>query len=356
MDRQELQSRRAANQIWNGAGRYDVPPEQAAFDADGDPRLYMNTIIGLASRDYDFTRFQPMLHTFEQQPQGGVYADVFWMGLENALYEKEAPRRPVLTALRQEYARALLAEGGEGGPPLSPEAVRRGWAQRVLGLPQDGDASLRALLDGLAFSPDWDEQAVTRRTEELLYQYFHRARRSVTDRQWAAFAGRSLTKGGGIRFVKPNALRALSHTEGGGTGGVQTPRILSFLQGRTPEPILRRYVEDCFGVSMLTPSELAEAERLLCTGPHRNCRLHPGHAAGPSPQPRRRVGRGALPAAAGQKPRLLPGPSGSESDDAAPADSEAPERPAAAAGRGWRSRPQRPPAAGADVAGRGAGR
>ena len=36
MDRQELQSRRAANQIWNGAGRYDVPPEQAAFDADGD--------------------------------------------------------------------------------------------------------------------------------------------------------------------------------------------------------------------------------------------------------------------------------------------------------------------------------
>ena len=116
MDRQELQSRRAANQIWNGAGRYDVPPEQAAFDADGDPRLYMNTIIGLASRDYDFTRFQPMLHTFEQQPQGGVYADVFWMGLENALYEKEAPRRPVLTALRQEYARALLAEIGEGGP------------------------------------------------------------------------------------------------------------------------------------------------------------------------------------------------------------------------------------------------
>ena len=117
MDRQELQSRRAANQIWNGAGRYDVPPEQAAFDADGDPRLYMNTIIGLASRDYDFTRFQPMLHTFEQQPQGGVYADVFWMGLENALYEKEAPRRPVLTALRQEYARALLAEGGEAGLP-----------------------------------------------------------------------------------------------------------------------------------------------------------------------------------------------------------------------------------------------
>ena len=39
---------------------------------------------------------------------------------------------------------------------------------------------------------------------------------------------------------------------------------------------------------MLTPSELAEAERLLCTGPHRNCRLHftrgtpPDHPPGPN--------------------------------------------------------------------------
>lgn len=60
------------------------------------------------------------------------------------------------------------------GLPYRRRRCARGWAQRVLGLPQDGDASLRALLDGLAFSPDWDEQAVTRRTEELLYQYFHR--------------------------------------------------------------------------------------------------------------------------------------------------------------------------------------
>ena len=36
MDREEVQSRRAYNQIWNGAGRYDIRPEQAAFDAEGD--------------------------------------------------------------------------------------------------------------------------------------------------------------------------------------------------------------------------------------------------------------------------------------------------------------------------------
>ena len=263
MDREELQNRRAVNQIWNGAGRYDVQPEQAAFDPEGDPELYMNTVMGLARRDYDFIRFQPMLHAFQQQPQGGLYTDVFWLGLAHAVYEREAPRRPAL------------------------DALRRCWAARILGTAHPEDAWQTALLDGLAFSPGWDEQELTRRTEELLYRYFHRARRSVTDRQWAAWAGRSLTKGGGIRFIKPNALRALSHTDSGGGAG-QAPRLLSFLQGRTPEPILRRYVEDCFGVSMLTPSELAEAERLLCTGPHRNCRLHftrgtpPDHPPGPN--------------------------------------------------------------------------
>ena len=57
MDREELQSRRAYNQIWNGAGRYDLHPEEAAFDDQGDAELYINTIMGLAYGLYDFSRF-----------------------------------------------------------------------------------------------------------------------------------------------------------------------------------------------------------------------------------------------------------------------------------------------------------
>ena len=117
MERQELQNRRAVNQIWNGAGRYDVQPEQAAFDEDGDPELYLNTVMGLARRDYDFARFQPMLHAFQQQPQGGLYSDIFWLGLEHAVYKKESPRRPALESLRWQHARRLLAVGGEAGDP-----------------------------------------------------------------------------------------------------------------------------------------------------------------------------------------------------------------------------------------------
>ena len=51
MERQELQNRRAVNQIWNGAGRYDVQPEQAAFDEDGDPQETEYELVGTTEAD-----------------------------------------------------------------------------------------------------------------------------------------------------------------------------------------------------------------------------------------------------------------------------------------------------------------
>lgn len=137
------------------------------------------------------------------------------------------------------------------------------------------------------------------RTERVLYTWFRRAARAADDRQWAAWVGRKRDKSGGVHFVRPNALRALSHDAPGGSGGLQKQTLFSFLQGRTPEPILRRYVEDCFGASMLTPGQLSEAERTLCTGVHKNCRLHftRGEPVGRAPRAGGGLGRGPLPAA-----------------------------------------------------------
>lgn len=278
MDREELQSRRAYNQIWNGAGRYDLHPEEAAFDDQGDAELYINTIMGLAYGLYDFSRFQPMLHSFQLQQKGGLYTDVFWLGMEHAVFARAGKTRPALAGLRREYAQRTLARPHPQDPRESAESLRAAWARRVLTGEEPQDPWLRQVLAALEFDPGWNEQEIIDRTEELLFTFFRRARRSVTDRQWAAFAGRSIVgKGGGIRLIRPNALRALGRgdpSESGGFGAGKTMRLLSFLQGKTPEPILRRYVEDCFGTSMLTPSQLAEAERELCTGVHRNCRLH----------------------------------------------------------------------------------
>ncbi len=286
MDRQEWESRRALNQIWNGAGRYTISPELEALDTQGNAALYFNTVLGLAWRYYNVSRFQPMLHAFQQQPRGELYTDLFWMGLESALYAKELPKRPALAALRQQYAELTLEQCRSGAERESLESLRRAWAQRVLGQTIQQDSWYSGVLDALTFSPDWDEQELVRKTEEALFRYFHRARRSMTDRQWAAWVGRSITKNGGIHLVRPNALRALArgtapNSAGAGKGG----GLLSFLQGRTPEPVLRRYVEDCFGVSALSPDQLAEAQHELCTGVHRNCRLHVTRGVPPKRQP-----------------------------------------------------------------------
>ena len=274
MDRQELQARRGENQVWNGSGNYAVKPDYLAFDPSGDPELYWNTVTGAAARRYDFTRFQPLLHAFQQQPQGDAYAEVFFLALESAVYVWELPRRPVLASLRHGYARALLERTPAAEPRTLP-SLRRAWCGQVLGLAAPEDDWQRGFLDALALPPETTETQLIEAVEAALYRYMNRPRRAVTDRQWAAFAGRSLLrrdKSGGL--VRPNALRGFARTPAAGSGQLARPGLLAFLRGVTPEPVLRRYVTDCFGVSMLTPAELAQAERELCTGPHQNCRLH----------------------------------------------------------------------------------
>ncbi len=275
MDRQELAARRGENQVWNGSGNYAVKPEYLAFDPDGTPELYRNTVTGAAAQWYDFRRFQPLLHAFAQQLRGDEYTEVFFWALESVAYARELQRRPVLAALRHDYALALL-QRTPAAEPRSLSALYRAWCGRVLGLSEPEDDWQRGLLDALTLPPETTEAQLTEAVEDTLYRYFGRPRRAVTDRQWAAFAGRDLLhrgrKSGGL--VRPNALRGLARTPAAGTGGLAHPGLLAFLRGVTPEPILRRYVTECFGVSMLTPAELAQAERELCTGAHQNCRLH----------------------------------------------------------------------------------
>lgn len=73
MDRQDIQTRRAENQVWNGSGAYDTKPELLVFDGGGDADLYGNTVLGLAGRYYRFDLFRPLLNDFHRSVQEGLY-------------------------------------------------------------------------------------------------------------------------------------------------------------------------------------------------------------------------------------------------------------------------------------------
>ena len=96
MDRQDIEARRADNQVWNGAEDYGVRSDFHAFDPEGGADLYFNTVIGLVHHYYDFRRFKPLFNTFQSQFSGELYTDLFWLGLEGAVYHRARGDRPVL--------------------------------------------------------------------------------------------------------------------------------------------------------------------------------------------------------------------------------------------------------------------
>ena len=94
MDRQDIEVRRADNQVWNGAENYGVRSDFHAFDPEGGADLYFNTVIGLVHHYYDFRRFKPLFNTFQSQFSGELYTDLFWLGLEGAVYRRARGDRP----------------------------------------------------------------------------------------------------------------------------------------------------------------------------------------------------------------------------------------------------------------------
>ena len=282
MDREDIESRRAENQFWNGAENYQLRADFEMYRPDGEADLYFNTIIGLVYRLYDYERLRPLFNTFQSQTSGAFYTDLFWLGLEGVVFRRAAADRPVLEDLRRQYALQATAQPRKSAEREGIHNLRWLWFRRALGDPSQEDSWEKGVLDDLTFPVDCTEEELTGRMEALLHKWFHRARRSVTDRQWAAFAGRDIFHKGKKRsgLVSGKALRRLGEPGGGPVEEEGRKRfwqknfLLRLGQGQTREQVLREYVENCFGVSMFPPSETAAAEKALCTGNHKNCRLH----------------------------------------------------------------------------------
>ena len=103
------EKRRARNLIWNAAEDYTFEPDFKAYDQDGRADRYWNSIIGTVRKDFGPDAFAGLFQSFDGDPRQATYEQVVWLGLENAAYLREAPKRPALPSLRRHYARAVLA-------------------------------------------------------------------------------------------------------------------------------------------------------------------------------------------------------------------------------------------------------
>ena len=119
------------NLIWNAAGDYHFEPDFKAYDDEGRADLYWNSIIGAVRKT---TVPRPLMPSL--RPSGcrdrALYEQLVWLGLENAVYQRDAPRRLALPALRR-YARVVTASapgiGGSCCPGWKRSLPPRLWAK-----------------------------------------------------------------------------------------------------------------------------------------------------------------------------------------------------------------------------------
>ena len=89
----ELQKRRAENMIWNAAQNHAFTPDFKAYDQNEEADLYWNTVIGAVRRHYDYPKIEAVFRSFQEEEDSDIYEGLLWLGLENAVFEKEKEDR-----------------------------------------------------------------------------------------------------------------------------------------------------------------------------------------------------------------------------------------------------------------------
>ena len=271
----ERQQKRAANIVWNSAGRYDFRPDFRAYDVRGQADLYWNCIFGAARKHYDYTVFAQIFAGLQQYEDADTYTDLFWLGLENCVYQRELPQRPALEALRRRYAEQFVRQHQGAEDFQFYDSLALAHFSRVLGLEPHVNKYDSKLLDELEFTPEMTEAEIAARAKALFERWFqicteerrHAQKRSLT--QPFKKRGRKNADTQFRRF----GLGFTQHPQdvyGGSTDGdVQQKELKTKMTAQE----LREFMETKYGRSIFSPAETDKLERELCTGSHESCHL-----------------------------------------------------------------------------------
>ena len=271
----ELQKKRALNIIWNCAGRYDFQPDFKAYDSEGNADLYWNCILGAARKHYDYAQFVPLFRAFEQYEEADEYEGLFWLGLENSIYQLELPQRPALAGLRIRYARAAVKSFTGHDDYHLYEALSLAHFMRVLGKEPEMNGYDRKLLDELEFTPDMTTEEIVARTKQLFERWFQisteERRRAKRHLITPALHKRGKKQGSGV--FRKFGIGIAEHPENayGGAGAGQQQDMQ--LRTKMTETELREFMGTKYGKSAFSPRQTNDMEKKLCAGSHAMCHL-----------------------------------------------------------------------------------
>ena len=274
----DLQKKRAYNQIWNAAANYGFLPDFRFYTPEGRADVYWNTIIGLARRHYDYDQLKKLFRGLEQEEEAGEYENLVWLGLENALVARERDMRPVLPEMQKAYARQFLERFGKNGTEDDRffEFLALAHYRRVLGLEQKASRYDRNLLDELEFSPELDTEELVREIRRLLEKWFRiraeekRHEHRLPNLPFLPHSEKRKRGDGKLRRFGTGLAEHPHPTD----GGDELPQDWIERKSGLTEEELRAFMAEKFGRSLLNEKQMAELEKKLCSGNHKNCRLH----------------------------------------------------------------------------------
>mgnify|MGYP000656453357 CR=1 FL=1 len=133
MEIRDSEKRRARNLIWNAAEEYGFEPDFKVYDETGQADLYWNSIIGAVRKNYGAAPIDALFASIHGSPHEELYEQLIWLGLENAAFCQEAPHRPALPFLREQYARHVLSLSRSGASGDLLAILEEAHFQRALG-------------------------------------------------------------------------------------------------------------------------------------------------------------------------------------------------------------------------------
>lgn len=273
------EERRARNFVWAAAGHYGLEPLFLAYAPDGTADMYLNMIIGLSYKWYDAEKLETFFHMLGGR-QEELYQGMLWIGLEQALYEKEKIHRPVLAELRQEYAQENLARYRVLKEYELIDQLRNGHCAEILGKSSGLSGRTEELLRELTFTGEMGIEQILAKMKEILWKYFSYEPKMIKKERGTYFLQKLLPAFHSIgkmhaTYVKTKRYDDLSWEESGNGGTMEKARhyLLQFSRQGDEEKD-RAYIEGCFGANIYTPREQKLLEDEVCTENHKNSHLY----------------------------------------------------------------------------------
>ena len=262
-------ARRSVNIIWNAAQSYGFDPPFLAFFANGQPDDYLNMIIGLTVKWLDFERITDFFLRLGQGASLDEASGVLWLGIENCIYGKELPERPVMERMRLQRAKeffrvnSTLSEQQMSFMSMKVYDQEEARWGRILGRKVlDIGPSARKLARELEFDPSWDTDEVLMKMNEILKVYFRITLPDTPRAPGYRIPGwrKALAKVLPGRDRQTADLLVLRRGSGSGdrTGNAQKDL---------------EYIQTAFGPCMYTESEMRILEGGLCVENDIACRL-----------------------------------------------------------------------------------